>query len=100
MREKGRSLDEIECFVEYFFKFCIYFNSIHSASKADEWSKHIFVLFADRLCYLVQSLEDKGDSRINDELHQKSLAAHENSLGSQGDDLVDESAANSSTINK
>lgn len=80
----------------------IYFNS---ASKADEWEKHIFVLFPDRLCYLVQLLEDKIDNRddctqINDEIHQKSLAAHENSLGSQGDDLVDESTANCSTINR
>jgi hypothetical protein len=71
----------------------IYPNSVFSGQKAI-WAKHIFVLFADRLCYLVQPVDDKNDGTAVADGVGKTAAARENSLGSQGDEnLADDSSS-------
>lgn len=68
-----------------------------------DWFKHIFVLFNDRLCYLIQPLEDKhGNSTFsihNGEHLSKPMARREDSLSSQDDSLIEESSSSSNLSN-
>uniref|UniRef100_A0A915ARG5 Phosphoinositide phospholipase C n=1 Tax=Parascaris univalens TaxID=6257 RepID=A0A915ARG5_PARUN len=47
------------------------------SNTTHEWTKHVFVLFSDRLCYMLEQCE--GDSAEN-------LLQREDSLGNSGDD--------------
>jgi hypothetical protein len=66
-----------------------------SSNSKNCWTKHIFVLFTDRLCFLVQPVNDKEymNSGGNDNDIEKPTVGRENSIGSHGDEFMTEEMA-------
>ncbi|CAK5034515.1 unnamed protein product [Meloidogyne enterolobii] len=60
------------------------------------WRKHIFVLFHDRLCYLIQPIDDENkiNNKLNNVIREKSFGS-QNDENFNGDELEENNGGNS-----